>query len=715
VDEFDVGAVSDVDLTANAVDENATVGTLVGITAAANDADATNDTITYSLIDNDGGRFAIDGSTGVISVAGAIDREVDGAIRNVTVRATSADGSVSDQGFAIQINDVDEFDVGAVTDSDPAANVVNENAAVGTTVGLTAFATDTDATNNTITYSLDDDAGGRFAIDATTGLVTVNAALDYETNSSHDITVRASSADGSASTQLFTINVADVSEFAATPIDDADIAVDQVDENAAIGTVVGVTAFSEDADGTDSISYTLDNNDGGRFAIDSTTGVVTVAGSIDREADGASRDITVRATSTDGSFQTRVFSIAIGDVDEFDVGAISDVVGAANAIHENSAIGTFVGLQAFASDADATTNVIAYSLTADAGGRFAIDSSTGVVTVAGDLNFESEVSHSITVRAMSVDGSASLQSFTINVLDVNDAPVAVNDDYLATPGIAITLNTPSPLTNDADEDGDPLTVVIVSGPSNGILVTDVAGNLIYVPDVGFFGTDTILYRANDGSLSSDVAEIDIQVAAGQPATNTGGSTTDPDPTPDPVGDADPVDEDEREPEENPDDEYVVAGSAVSEPAQSAATLAESGNLNGTSLAAEEPQQKQLAAIMEYYLGQPRLVGVSPQQSLELEMFERLLQLDIEQAIVWQQWDQYQQSEESALSFYIGSAGIAAGIFSVGYVLWALRGGAFVAAITTSIPTWRFIDPAALLGAYRAATTSGRDRVEDLMR
>ena len=64
------------------------------------------------LLDNDGGRFAIDSSSGVVTVAGAIDREADGASRNITVRATSADGSFTDQVMAITINDVDEFDVG---------------------------------------------------------------------------------------------------------------------------------------------------------------------------------------------------------------------------------------------------------------------------------------------------------------------------------------------------------------------------------------------------------------------------------------------------------------------------------------------------------------------------------------------------------------------------------------------------------------------------
>ncbi len=84
--------------------------------------------------------------------------------------------------------------------------------------------------------------------------------------------------------------------------------------------------------------------------------IVTVAGAIDRETDGASRSITVRATSTDGSFQTRTFTIAVDDVDEFDVAAISDTDAAANAVNENAANGTVVGVTAFASDADATTN-----------------------------------------------------------------------------------------------------------------------------------------------------------------------------------------------------------------------------------------------------------------------------------------------------------------------------------------------------------------------
>ena len=408
--------------------ENAAVGTMVGVTADAVDSDATTNGITYSLVDNGGGRFAIDSGSGVVTVAGAIDREADGATRSITVRVTSDDGSFFDQVFNIAINDVDEFDVTAVNDVDGTVNEVAENAVVGTTVGVTADAVDSDATTNSITYSLDDNAGGRFTIDGVTGVVTVAGGLDYETASSHSVVVRATSADGSSATQSFTIQVTDVNESGVTAISDSDGGADTVLENSANGTSVGITAFADDVDGTDTVSYWLDDDAGGRFAIDSATGEVTVASAIDREAAG-SYDITVRATSTDTTSTTRVFTITIGDVDEFDVTAVNDVDAAVNEVAENAAVGTTVGVTADAIDSDATSNGITYSLVDNDGGRFAIDSGSGVVTVAGAIDRETDgATRSITVRATSDDGSFFDQVFTIAINDVDEFDVtAVND------------------------------------------------------------------------------------------------------------------------------------------------------------------------------------------------------------------------------------------------------------------------------------------------
>ncbi len=430
VDEFNVGPVSDTNATANSVVENATIGTVVGITASASDADATTSGITYSLQNNDGGRFTIDANTGVVTVAGTINRETDGPTRSITVRALSQDGSFTDQNFTIAIVDANEFAITTPTDTNAAANSVAENSATGTVVGVTAHAFDSDATNSTVTYTLDDDAGGRFAIDISTGVVTVadGSLLNFEATTSHSITVRATSLDGSSSTQSFTIQVTDINESAVSPVVDSNSATNVILENSSIGSTVGITASASDADGTDTVTYTLDNDAGGRFAIDANSGVVTVAGAIDREA-AASYNITIRATSSDLSFTTQSFTIAVDDVDEFNVGAVSDTNATANSVVENASIGTVVGITASASDADATNSGITYSLQNNDGGRFTIDANTGVVTVAGAINRETDgASRSITVRALSQDGSFTDQNFTITIVDANEFAITTPTD-----------------------------------------------------------------------------------------------------------------------------------------------------------------------------------------------------------------------------------------------------------------------------------------------
>jgi Ca2+-binding RTX toxin-like protein len=70
------------------------------------DPDATNNAVSYSLLSNPGDLFAIDAVTGVVTVASAIDREVVGPSVDITVLATSADGSTSSQSFTIAINEL---------------------------------------------------------------------------------------------------------------------------------------------------------------------------------------------------------------------------------------------------------------------------------------------------------------------------------------------------------------------------------------------------------------------------------------------------------------------------------------------------------------------------------------------------------------------------------------------------------------------------------
>ena len=139
--------MTDSDAGANSVDENLAAGAVVGITALATDPDGT-DTVTYSLTSNPGGLFAIDANTGVVTTTGPLDAEGPGSY-NIEVTATSSDGSTSAETFTISVNDSDntEFSVGAITDTDGAGNSVSEAATIGTAVGVTAFATDADASD----------------------------------------------------------------------------------------------------------------------------------------------------------------------------------------------------------------------------------------------------------------------------------------------------------------------------------------------------------------------------------------------------------------------------------------------------------------------------------------------------------------------------------------------------------------------------------------
>ncbi|WP_417736139.1 DUF4347 domain-containing protein [Rosistilla oblonga] len=218
----------------------------------------------------------------------------------------------------------------------------------------------------------------------------------------------------------FVFTILPINDHATSAITDRDGSLDLVLENAAIGTEIGVLADAEDADLLDTVRYRLDDDDGGRFEIDTFSGVVRVAGPIDRETDGASRSITIRATSSDGSYQTLDVAIAILDVDEFDVGAIADLDPAANRVEENAAGGTLVGITAAALDLDATDNAIVFSLSNDAGGRFEIDAASGEISVAAGavLDFEASARHSVVVLARGSDGSTSSQTLVIELEDV---------------------------------------------------------------------------------------------------------------------------------------------------------------------------------------------------------------------------------------------------------------------------------------------------------
>src|SRR5439155_1413574 len=126
------------------------------------------------------------------------------------------------------------------------------------------------------------------------------------------------------------------------------------------------------------------------------------------------------------------------------------------------------------------------------------------------LNFNG--TDSFTYKASDGQAQSGVATVTITVTPVNDAPVAANDDRSEERRVGKeTGNAPGVLANDTDADGDTLTAVLVSDPSNGTATSNAVGSLVYMPALNFNGTDTFTYQASDGQAQSGVATVTITV------------------------------------------------------------------------------------------------------------------------------------------------------------------------------------------------------------
>ncbi|WP_414575210.1 Ig-like domain-containing protein [Anabaena sp. CCY 9402-a] len=102
----------------------------------------------------------------------------------------------------------------------------------------------------------------------------------------------------------------------------------------------------------------------------------------------------------------------------------------------------------------------------------------------------------------------------------NDPPVAVNDSYSTNAGQQLVVNVANGvLSNDTDAQADPLTAAVLQAPSNGSLSLNTDGSFAYTPNVGFFGTDSFIYLANDSKVNSAPATVSITVNAPPPPPN----------------------------------------------------------------------------------------------------------------------------------------------------------------------------------------------------
>uniref|UniRef100_A0A4W3HSD4 Cadherin domain-containing protein n=1 Tax=Callorhinchus milii TaxID=7868 RepID=A0A4W3HSD4_CALMI len=435
------------------VDENMPRGAdLLQVTATDPDK-SINGQIRYSVASED---FHIDSVTGLISVAGNLDREKTPLCSFTVIasdhgsnprsgtatvhrekRASYAliiqakdNGSKSKTGTAVVIISVLDINDNAPRFPQIFLAHVPENAPVGFII-VRMTITDEDIGVNAIsTYSiLDQTTKLPFAIDQNTGDLTVAKLLDRETTDQYIIRVHANDSTGSLNVLVQVEDVNDNPPRFCNTIFFATVA-----ENSPCGTeVLKLNATDVDTGLNAEINFSIDDGHTDMFAVDQQSGIITVQEILDFEM-LQFYEITVRAFNlhdTDHFSLAKVYINVTGE---------NEYLPQFSKAHYNFAIseiapkGTIVGYVT-ATDRDlGCDGIVNYLLVANSKKRgFKIDGNTGVIVVSDNTKL---CGGSFTLLHVLAKNAGIIYGFdvdealiNITLLDVNNPPVFKSSIY----------------------------------------------------------------------------------------------------------------------------------------------------------------------------------------------------------------------------------------------------------------------------------------------
>ena len=114
---------------------------------------------------------------------------------------------------------------------------------------------------------------------------------------------------------------------------------------------------------------------------------------------------------------------------------------------------------------------------------------------------------SFTYEVTDTDGGTSAETAAVDVevLPINDAPVAKDDEAATNEDEPVAIDV---LDNDTDVDSE-ISIASFSDPANGT-VQEIEGELVYTPDENTFGEDSFTYTITDGDLES-TATVTVNV------------------------------------------------------------------------------------------------------------------------------------------------------------------------------------------------------------
>lgn len=328
-----------------------------------------------------------------------------------------------------------------VNDNQPIFNqsryfaTVPENATVGTTV-LQVYATDNDAgENGQVEYSINrrqSDRDSMFRIDSTTGIISVNKPLDFETKELHELVIvsKDHGLQPLETTAFVSISVTDVNDN--QPIINviflSDDATPKISESAQPGEFVARISVNDPDSKTEysNINVTLSGGEGhfGLTTRDNIIYLVVVSLPLDREIQpNYTLSVVATDTGTPPLHASRTINLRVTDIND-NAPEFQQEVYHAN-VMEVSDPGTSV-IQVFATDKDEGNNsAITYSLisTPDTHSSwFQIDIRSGLVTTRAHVDCETDPVPRLIVVATD-NGFPPLSSSAtvlVTIHDVND-------------------------------------------------------------------------------------------------------------------------------------------------------------------------------------------------------------------------------------------------------------------------------------------------------
>jgi predicted extracellular nuclease len=266
---------------------------------------------------------------------------------------------------------------------------IYENLAAGAVVG-TLSANDT--LGDILTYALVDDAGGRFVVDAATGVVTAARSFDYEAGQSFTIAARVTDTAGLTSTVTLPISIDNVNEAPTLSLAFADVA---FAEDSLVDFTLPVGSFA-DID-SPSLVYSATLADGsalpGWLSFDASTGRFT--GTPPANFNGF---VDVRVTATGGALSASdEFRLTITPVND---GPVATNDSGFNVIAGNAL--TLTSATLLANDSDADGNALSVSAVSGAVGGTVSINAQGQIIYLPSATFVGTGSFSYTVT----DGTA---------------------------------------------------------------------------------------------------------------------------------------------------------------------------------------------------------------------------------------------------------------------------------------------------------------------